>query len=112
MSSLVLAAGALRHRLELQAEVQTSDGQGGYVRTWQTSATVWGSVEPLVGRERWAAQQVQSPATHKIRLRYRDGVTTTVRIKFGTRTFNVREVLNLEERKVILELMAEENTGA
>lgn len=113
MSLLLTRPGLLRHRLILQTVNDAADGQGGFVKAWTDTATVWGSLEPLSGRELLQAQQVQSRVTHKSRLRYRSDVTVTpaMRIKKGTRTFNVQEVRNVEERNVYLDLMLEEGTG-
>lgn len=113
MSLLPVRIGAIRHRLTLQTVNDTADSQGGFVKAWTDTATVWGSLEPLSGRERLQAQQVQGLVTHKVRIRYRSSVTVTasMRVKFGTRTFNIREIRNAEERNVYLDLMVEENTG-
>jgi SPP1 family predicted phage head-tail adaptor len=88
---------ALKHRLALQALSRVSDGQGGHTESWATEATLWGAIEPVKGYERYQAQQVQTPVTHKITVRYRGGVTTKKRFLFGSRVFDIKEVLNENE---------------
>lgn len=61
--------GKLRHRLAIQRATETRDAHGGVTQTWATQTTRWGSVEPLNGRELIQAKQIQSFATHRVRLR-------------------------------------------
>ncbi|MBN9265960.1 MAG: phage head closure protein [Hyphomicrobium sp.] len=89
---------------------QAGDGQGGFTETWATEATLWAAIEPTKGYERYQAQQVQMPVTHKITIRYRSGVTTKKRFLFGSRVFEIKEVLNQNEANEFLELRAVEMT--
>lgn len=41
-------------------------------------------------------------------IRYTNGITSKMRIKFGTRLFNIRAVVNIDEKNELLELTAEE----
>lgn len=97
-------AGSLRHRVTLQSLTRTADGQGGFTEEWTDEATLWASVEPLKGYERFQAMQLQTPLTHAVTLRYRPGVTTAHRLLFGDRIFDVREVINEGERNATLRL--------
>jgi SPP1 family predicted phage head-tail adaptor len=94
------------HRVTVQTAVQVSDGQGGFTETWTDGPTVWASIEPLKGYERVQAMQTQSPQTHKITVRYTPDITSASRLKFGTRVFGVKEVLNTEERNRFLVIKA------
>ena len=53
-------------------------------------ATVWAAVDPVSGREYYAAEQAQSEVTHKVRLRYRAGVTPGMRVLLGQRRLHIR----------------------
>lgn len=110
MSTLAVQAGELRHRISLQVPQDGSDGQGGAVRSWATAMTVWALIEPVSARELWQVQEVQARITHQIRIRYQHGITATMRVLYGSRTFNIRAVLNAEERNIYLDLLAEEGT--
>lgn len=103
--------GALRHRVTLQRRATAPDGAGGGVLTWHDIARVWGRVKPLRGMERHASEQTQSPVSHEITVRYREDLTTAMRILWGGRTFNIRSALNKDERKRYLTIEAEENVG-
>lgn len=78
-------------------------------KTWADLATVWASIEPLTGDEKWAADQVEAMVSHRIRIAYRAGVTSAMRIVYGTRTFNIAAVLNPNEANVELEILATES---
>lgn len=104
-------AGLLRHKVEIQEMIRISDGGGGYEATWQTVAKVWANIKPLSGNETMAAMQLEDRITHDIVIRYRGGVTAAQRIKYGDRLFNIRSVINVEERNVWMQLRAEEGVA-
>jgi SPP1 family predicted phage head-tail adaptor len=106
-----LRAGSLRHRVTLQQPAETPDGGGGFTLAWTDVATVWAAIEPLKGAERLHAQQLQSPVTHRVTMRYRSGVTPTMRLLFEARTLNIRAVIDPQERNRTLELLCEEGVG-
>lgn len=92
--------------IKIQRRSGSSDGQGGQTETWADIASVWAWIRPVKGYERFQAAQVQTPITHKITIHYRSDVTTATRIKFGTRIFNIKEVLNPDEANYFLEIIA------
>lgn len=103
----------LKHRLILQQEVQTDDGQGGYGRGWQDVAELWAEITPLSARaEALVSAQLQASVTHRIVLRYRSGVTAGMRLLFENRALNIRSVINRHEADEVLEILAEEGAGA
>ncbi len=88
-----MRAGRLRHRIVLQAFVVTVDAWGTPIQAWTDMASLWASVEALHGREFFAAAQVQSEVTHKVRIRHRDGITPAMRILHGERTLQIEAIL-------------------
>ena len=103
-----MRAGPLRHRIQIQNRSLLVDEFGEESQVWATVATVWASVEPLSGRELLAAQQVQGETTHRVRMRYLAGVTSSSRVLFNLRPFDVRSVINKNEAGVSLELLCTE----
>jgi len=110
----------LRHRLTLQQEIQTPDGAGGSSKSWQDVTDLWAEIIPVVSSgkssrgsstEQLFAGQVQSEINHRILLRYRDGVTASMRLVFEGRIFNIRYVANTEERRNTLEILAQEGVA-
>lgn len=100
--------GELRHRLTLQEATETTSAHGAVQQSWNDIATLWGAIDPLAGREGFAAQQMYASATHHIRLRYRAGIVPKMRFAFGSRTFEIDAVLNTEERNRELVCIATE----
>lgn len=104
-----MRAGFLRHRLALQAKSVSRDTFGEEDVTWTTWATVWGSVEPLRGREYMEARQGQADVSHRVVIRYRAGVAPTMRIALEDgRKLQIESVINRLERDEMLELMCKE----
>ena len=106
----------LRHRITLQQEIKTADGAGGYTRSWQNVTDLWAEINIIssrfrYGRERLYAGQIQSELTHKIIIRYRSGITASMRLLFENRVFNIRSIANLQENDEILELLVEEGVA-
>lgn len=75
-----MRAGELRHRLKIQRPVQVRTGSGAFDEVFETWLEVWGAVEPLTPREIFAAAQVQSDITTRVRIRYRPGITAKMRV--------------------------------
>lgn len=98
----------LKKRVTIQTLSVLSDGQGGWSESWVDGDTVWASIEPLKGYERFQAMQMQTPVTHKLGMRYRSDVNTGIRLKYGDRIFSVEEVLNVNEDSRFLEIKAVE----
>ncbi len=103
--------GTLRHRLTLQEETRSADTGGGYTLTWGDFATVWGRIEPLTGTERLRAMQLESRISHRVTIRHRAGVIAGMRLLHSGRAFNVRAVIDPDERRHWLELMCEEGVA-
>lgn len=103
--------GSLKKRLEIQTNANSVDAGGGISSDFSTSQTVWGALKPLSGKEVFTQGQVQKNVTHEIIVRYNSSLTTANRIKFGTRLFNVRSVIDLEERGEYFKILAEEGVA-
>lgn len=98
----------LRHRITFQKQVSGENEYGEPVSGWEDVKTVWSSVNPVVGKEYFAAETIQSEISHKIRIRYIKGIKPNMRIKFKDRYFSIVSVINYEERNVELQLMCKE----
>jgi SPP1 family predicted phage head-tail adaptor len=99
----------LRHRLALQQEIQIADGAGGYVRSWQNIADLWAEINPISGRERLFAGQIQTEISHNVVIRYRAGIVAGMRLLYDSRIFNIRAILNVNENDEIIKLLVDES---
>ncbi len=96
----------LDRRITLQSIARTSDSQGGYTEVWSDIASVWAQIKPVKGYEKFQAMQNETPVSHDIIIRYRSGVTTKNRFTYDSRTFHIKEVLNVDEAGVYLKIKA------
>ena len=100
--------GKLRHRVTLQEHISTRDSFGAEKEAWIDTAKVWASVEPLSGKEYFAAQQINAEVNIKVTIRYRPLIHPRMRVLFGVRVFEILSVLNIEEKNIQLVLMCKE----
>lgn len=100
-----------RHRVTLQRRVTVTDNEGFTTEQWQDWVTVWAAVEPIRGREYFAAAAVEAEVTLRIRIRYRAGVTPDMRVAYGQRIFDIQSVIDVGGRHREIELMCREVTA-
>lgn len=103
-------AGSLRRRVTLEAPADVVDEIGGASREWVAVATVWAAIETPRGTTRLAADHPEQTITHRVTLRWREGVTGGMRLRLGARLFAVKAVRDPDERGVVLVLDCEEIT--
>lgn len=101
--------GKLRHRIAIEQVVETQDSDGSVIEAWSSYAAVQASIEPISGREYFAAQSTQADVTHRIRLRYFPGVTPKMRVNYNSRIFDILSVININEHNRELQLMCRES---
>ena len=109
MANVPLDPGQLSHRLQLESFAQVSDGQGGSLGGWTALGAVWAYIEPvasptftdMAGGER-------AVVTHRIVMRFRQGVTAGQRLRKGSRIFSIRLLRALDESGRYLSCLCEE----
>ncbi len=108
----MIDVGKMRHRITLQRFDGERDGYGDPLEDdddhWADVATTWAAIDPISGREFYAAEQSQSEVTHKVRLRYHPGLTTAMRISWAGRRLKILSIIDWEERHESLLLMCKE----
>lgn len=104
-----MRAGRLRHRITIENPVESPGAYNEARFIWQKLIDTWASVKPLQGREYFASQQAQSEVTHEVMMRYCEGITPRSRVVFGERVFDIRGVINTDERCIELKLMCVEH---
>jgi len=107
--------GALRHRITIQSLLLAPDGQGGNTEVWTDLCEIWADVQPVSSNERLYARQLQYTRSHKVIIRNLEdldvGVTHTHRFLFDQRTFHIKGIRRLDEKRFWLILDAEENVA-
>jgi len=81
--------GARSRRFVLEMPSDTPDGFGGVIRSYTAGPQLWGAMELLATAERRRADRVEGVATHRVTLRYRQGITGAMRLQSGLRRFAI-----------------------
>lgn len=102
----------MRQRIVIQQATNTADGLGGFTESWSEYKTVWAKISPYSAKEAWEKMELKHRITHKVGIRYLSGVTSDMRVKFGTRYLQIKGIRILDERKRFMELACEEGVPA
>jgi SPP1 family predicted phage head-tail adaptor len=87
-----MTIGTLRHRLTVEAPVETADGAGGVTRSFEAVGQIWGLISPLGGSEVRAEERLVQRLTHSIVIRRHAGLTAAHRLRKGARLFDIRSI--------------------
>ena len=108
MKTSSLPIGARARRFVLELPLDNPDGFGGFIRSYAAGPQVWGRIEMLAGAERVRADRPEQALTHRITLRYRDGVTGANRLTAGLRRFAIRTACDPDGSRRNLVCLVEE----
>lgn len=100
--------GAMRERVDIQTRTPTVGAIGNVAFAWATTATVWAQVRPMSARERFVAERLAARGVYEITIRWRTGITPAMRMLWRGRTFNVKQILNPDERRRFLTIIVED----
>lgn len=108
-----MRAGRLRNRIAVQSKTATQNAAGEPVYTWATLYNAWASIEPTSGRESVSGTAPVQEVTHRVEMRYRDGVTPEMRISWTDRTettriYDIESVIEPFQRGERLQLLVKE----
>lgn len=103
---MTIRAGALRHSIRIERQHTATDSMGSASEDWIPAAEgVAASIEPLSGRELYAAQQHHAEVTIRIRLRHREGVLPSMRVTHRGVAYPILYVINPALKNAELQLM-------
>lgn len=109
-----IKSGDLKHKIVIQSKSNVRKSGGGQTTTWATYATIFASITPKAQSEYSRAMGLEARASHVIVIRHNASVTPTTehRIKFGSRYFDIKSVINVEEANRWYEIGALETAEA
>jgi head-tail adaptor len=96
--------GRLKTRLQIQAPVETDDGQGGVARSYTTLTTAWAVVTPCSSRGGGAdveADAEGAPVKYRILLRSNFILTLQHRLVDGARIYRIAAIRDADDRRFI-----------
>lgn len=82
-------AGKLSERVIVQSPITVEDDEGGRTTTYSTIASVPAAIENLSRKERLQAAASETTITHRVVIRWLDGVTAKSRLQWGDRVLEV-----------------------
>ncbi len=100
--------GELNRRLVLEEPVDTPDGAGGVVRSYQAVTTLWAALVPAGASGVVVADGRGVTVTHRITIRSRSDVTTRHRFRLGARIFEIVALRDEDGEGRFLTVAAEE----
>ena len=106
-----MRSGNLKHKIVIQELQEVNDG-GEMTKTWVDFKTTYSQIVPKRGRELFTSSEVYANMTHTISMRYIANVTSKMRVKYGTRIFEmIAPPVDVRELRVTLELYCKEWEG-
>lgn len=100
-----MRAGKLRQRINIQIAAETRSAYGDVIESWETTAQRWGEIRPLRANELEEANRVEGRVTHKVILRNYVGLLPEMRFEHAGRVFNIKGILNPDERDISTEIL-------
>lgn len=90
--------GRLRERVTIQQATETRNSLGETVQSWETFAERWASVEGISSREFLIHGQQKTEISHRVRMRYVDGMTQAMRLLWRGRVLEIASLLEHANR--------------
>lgn len=94
----MIRPGELNERVTVQQHSEERNALGETVMSWSDFAVRWAKVEGVSSREALQFGQQNFDVTHKVKMRYLDGLTNKMRISWRGRTLEIISVLEHASR--------------
>jgi len=88
--------GKLRDLVDYQTAVQTSDGEGGFTKSWTTKKQVYAKIIPMRDTRVLEAAQVTFNAGYVFRVRYDSEIVCPGRFVFEGNLYTIHAVENID----------------
>ena len=102
-----MRSGNLKHKITIQTFAAVKDEWGQTIENWVDLKTIYSSITPLSAKE-FFKEGVQAEVTHKIEMRYFDGVKPKMQVIYGARVFSITSVIDIREARKTLQLICKE----
>src|SRR5437764_11988368 len=104
MTLFVFNPGMLKRRISIMEMVKVPDGGGGFDETLSEVFSVRAHIQPLSGMQYWQSQQTEANVTHKITIRYIDGIKQSQVISYNGKLFDIQYFYDVNEQRRFIEL--------
>lgn len=99
--------GLLNRRIAIERKTLTPDALGGFTEIWSQHALPWAHIKPMTGRELLHADKIDARAASRFIIRYRSDLSEDDRISYRGDLYNIRSIVNIEERDEYTEILAD-----
>lgn len=103
--------GTFRHQVDVQRSTATRGSSGSVPPTWNETdpfARARMSITPLSARETLSNLSIGVETTHRLTGWWIPGITADMRIRFGSRYFDIISIRNIGEQNTWMELLCRE----
>lgn len=107
-----LDVGRLNKRIHLITFEPGKDRLGQDIRLPVESAPIWANVKVQRGSETYEAGKKQPETEYIVKLRFREGITTDMLIRYKGKTLEIESAIDVDEAGIVLELQCVEKQGA
>ena len=105
----MIKAGELNRQITFRRKTETGkDSYNNPIYDWADAATVWASIITTGGKEFYAAQKLNAETSAVFKVRYTTVVNGLMQIKYGTRTFEIIGINDVNARREELLISAKE----
>ena len=103
--------GKMRYRVKVENSTNTRDAGGGISQSFSPVTYIYANIKPTNANSTYRQGMVQEKVTHEVTIRYMNNISTNSRVTYGTRNFNVKGIVNVDERDRFLKLLCEEGVA-
>lgn len=115
-----ITAGKMRSKITLERNTPASDGEGGFTDAWAADPVggVYAMVKAMGGSERWQAERITPGNRYRFVIRYRDDgsggpyYSARDRVIHNGREYGIESVIDVEDERRYLEILAVENKAS
>lgn len=106
-----LSAGEKDQYVTIQSRAAGQNTVGQANGAWGTHVQLWAQALPVRGSEYFAAGQVQSDASVRFRIDFREDITPRMRVLWRGVAHDIDGVIDVMGRRTVLELMCTAGRG-
>lgn len=91
--------GQMKERITIEGPTEVRNTFGEVRIEWQTVGTVWAKVDGMSSRETLQAMQANAIVSHKVLIRFFDGITHEHRIVWRNKKMEIATVIEKMDRR-------------
>lgn len=107
-----MTIGKMKQRITIERFTTSTNEWNEPIEEWAVHKTLWSDIQPLTGREYWAAKAVHSEVEGKAVIRYLEDLKPTDRIKYKERILEILTFMHPKEDQRRTEILYKEQKTA